>query len=155
MAMQAITRPVLVGVDDTGAGAQALAWALREAAFRRAPVRVVKVWSRERHPAPPGSPPAGRARQAQETLVAQALAAFGTAGTAGAAAPEVSAELAEGDPASKLIEWSGSADLLVLGAGSGEADHARSTASVADVCTRYAGCPVVVVPTQGRRATVC
>lgn len=152
MTTETTTRPVVVGVDDTGSGTQALAWALREAMVRRAPVRVVTVWSRQARPAPRGARPAGLVRQVQEMLVARALADFGTP------APQVSAEVAEGDPASRLIESSGSADLLVLGAGSGEAVRARSNASVTDVCTRYAGCPVVIVPGRhpapGRTAPV-
>lgn len=142
------TRPVLVGLDGTEAGERALEWALREALVRDAQVQVITVWAwdgRSMEPTAtlrPGrstSRPAGRARQTQETLVARVLAAFGYP------APPVTVEIAEGDPASRLIERSGSADLLVLGGHDGEHPH-HGSESITEICVRYAECPVVVVP---------
>ncbi len=142
-------RPVLVGLDEVGGGEQALEWALHEALVREAPVEVVTVWSwneRLSGPSPALRParstarPAGLARQTQETVVARVLAGFGRP------APDVTVELAEGDPASRLIERSARAALLVLGGGSQPDRPGEHPASVAEVCSRYAGCPVVVVP---------
>lgn len=144
----AAARPVVVGIDGSTSAERILEWALGEALVCQAPVRVVTVWawdgqagpgpSRQR-PERSTSLPAGWARQVQETLVARVLAQFGTP------APAVTAELAEGDPASQLIQRCSDAQLLVLGAKS--ASHDQASRSVTDVCTRYAGCPVVVVPT--------
>lgn len=155
MAMTAAIRPVLVGVDGSSSGERALEWALREALVRKAPVRVVTVWSwdgrdmaptRTLRPGVTSSRPAGRARQLQEALVARVLAAFGRP------APQVMAEIAEGDPASELIERSSAADLLVLGSAEENRPHTHSYASVTQTCVRYAGCPVVVIPAEAPAA---
>ncbi len=149
MTTTATIRPVLVGVDGTSSGEHALEWALREAMVRQAPVQVVTVWAWDGgamepttnlRPGHSTSRPAGRARQSQETIVARVLAAFG------GAAPQVTVEIAEGDPASRLIERSSAADLLVLGAPELGQPEAHRYDSVTQTCLRYAGCPVVVVP---------
>lgn len=147
------TRPVLVGLDEAGGGEQALEWALHEALVQGAPVEVLTVWSWDglvMEPRPPRRParstaqPAGLARQAQETAVARVLAGFGQS------APCVTVELVEGDPASRLIERSEGAALLVLGGGGSQPHGQHGLATVAEICTRHARCPVVVVPPRTR-----
>jgi nucleotide-binding universal stress UspA family protein len=78
----------------------------------------------------------------QETLVARVLARCGSP------APQVISEVTEGDPATQLIRRSGDAELLVVGGDAVTREPGART--VAEVCRRHAGCPVVVVPPAGR-----
>jgi len=138
-------RPLVVGVDGSCGGRRALEWALGEALLRGSGLRVVTVWTWEGHGNGSGSPPdTGRgertARQIQQVQLARALARVG------APLPAVEAELAQGDPASRLMESSCDADLLVLGSRGNSALHDTLMGSVAEVCVRHATCPVVVVP---------
>jgi nucleotide-binding universal stress UspA family protein len=88
------------------------------------------------------SRPAGWARQTQETMVARVLARFGSP------APQVISEVAEGDPAAQLIQRSCGAELLIVGGDAASREPGART--VAEVCRRYADCPVVVVPPESR-----
>lgn len=143
-------RPVVVGIDGSGRAEQILEWALAEAMVCRASVRVVTVWNWDgQATAGPSARrrvgsldvPSGWARQAQETVVARVLARFGRP------APPVTTEVAEGDPATQLIRHSCDAELLVVGH---SARRDPGTRTVAEVCRRYAGCPVAVLPPNGR-----
>jgi nucleotide-binding universal stress UspA family protein len=145
------TRPVVVGIDGSGRAEQILEWAVAEAVVCRAPLLVVTVWSWDgqapagpssRRPDRSTSRPEGWARQEQEALVARVLARFGNQ------APPVVSEVAMGDAATQLIERSDQAQLLVVGADS--TDHEHGSRTVAQVCVQHAGCPVVVVPANGR-----
>lgn len=147
----AAARPVVVGIDGSGRAEQILEWALAEAVVCQAPLRVVTVWNWDGQAlADPSaqrtgastSRPAGRARQFQETLVARVLARFGRP------APQVISEVTEGDPATRLIQCSRDAELLVVGGDAATREPGART--VAEVCRRHAGCPVVVVPPDGR-----
>jgi nucleotide-binding universal stress UspA family protein len=144
-------RPVVVGVDGSSGSHRALEWGLREALVRETGVRVVTVWAWDGEL---GSPVPlqrvgdleGRARQLQQTLLTRVLAEFGRP------VPSVQAEVVQGDAASRLVEQSHDAALLVLGSrGHGRHRHAR-IGSVAGVCMRHAACPVVVVPAVERRS---
>jgi len=155
-------RPVVVGVDGSTGSARALAWALREARDRRAPVRVVTAWAWGREPSHGGTPGAAplapmdvarKARSAQDALVRAVVARFP------GPLPALSTELVQGDPASTLIERSRNGVLLVLGSrgmtgaepGEAPCDHARdddAVGAVADACLRHGSCPVVVVPAE-------
>lgn len=146
---------VVVGVDGSCGGRRALTWALREALVLGVPVRVVTVWqwqllSRLPAGAPGRVSEARRARQEQDLQLTDVLAAFGRP------VPPLMTELQYGDPASRLLERSADADLLVLGCrgccdGTDPAGHRarpEPLGPVARVCTRYARCPVVVVPAE-------
>lgn len=146
-------RPVVVGIDGSARAEAILEWALAEAVVCQAPLRVVTVWNWDgQATAGPSARrrvgsldvPSGWARQAQETVVARVLARFGRP------APPVISEVAEGDPATQLIRHSCDAELLVVG------DSARrepGSRTVAEVCRRYASCPVAVLPPAGRVPT--
>jgi nucleotide-binding universal stress UspA family protein len=147
----ATARPVVVGVDGSTRAEEILEWALGEALICQAPLRVVTVWNWDGRAAagpsahrPVGSlgRPAGWARQVQEVLVARVLARFGSP------APQVISEVTEGDPATQLIRRSCDAELLVVGGDPVTREPGART--VAEVCRRHAGCPVVVVPPAGR-----
>lgn len=144
-------RPVVVGIDGSTRAEKILEWALGEALICQAPLRVVTVWNWDGQATagpsthrPVGSlgRPAGWARQLQETLVARVLARFGSP------APQVTSEVTEGDPATQLIQRSCDAELLVVGGDPVTREPGART--VAEVCRRHAGCPVVVVPPAGR-----
>ncbi len=143
-------RPVVVGIDGSARAEEILQWALAEALVWQSALHVVTVWTWDGQAAAGPSPhraelstgqPQGWARQVQETLVARVLARFGSP------VPPVVAEVIQGDPATQLIERSGDAELLVVGADSADREHGSRT--VAQVCMRYAVCPVVVLPAVG------
>lgn len=150
--------PVMVGVDGSQGSARALAWALREARDRRAPLRVVTAWAWG-GTLTPGRPPipwsrdvsaARQARQSQEALVRAVVARFP------GALPQLTTELVQGDAASVLIDRCHGSDLLVLGSrGPRATGDARpgSVGSVTDTCLRHCTCPVVVVPAGSRPGT--
>jgi nucleotide-binding universal stress UspA family protein len=149
MSTTAAVRPIVVGIDGSGRAEQILEWALGEAMVCQAPLHVVTVWNWDGRataelPLQRGGArgkPAGWARQVQETLLARVLARFGSH------APQVSAEVTEGDPATRLIQCSCDAALLIVGGDcAGREPGART---VAEVCRRHAGCPVVVLPASG------
>jgi len=150
MSTMTAARAVVVGIDGSGRAEQILEWALAEALVCQAPLRVVTVWNWDgqagatpqagRRSGGPGSP-SGWARQVQETLVARVLARFGHP------APQVIGEVTEGDPATRLIQCSCDAELLVVGGD--RADREPGARTVAEVCRRHAGCPVVVLPADG------
>jgi nucleotide-binding universal stress UspA family protein len=151
MNAMATARPVVVGIDGSGRAEQLLEWALAEALVCQAPLRVVTVWNWDgqasagpsaRRAESSVSRPAGWARQVQETLVARVLARFGKP------APLVISEVTEGDPATQLIQRSCDAELLVVGGDAANREPGART--VAEVCRRHAGCPVVVVPPDSR-----
>jgi nucleotide-binding universal stress UspA family protein len=144
-------KPVVVGIDGFDRGERILEWAVAEAFIWQAPLHVVTVWnwdcqscanaSSRRRVSSLGSP-AGWARQVQETLIARVLARFGSP------APPVIPEVAEGDPATQLIRRSRDAELLIIGGD--PTSRELGTYTVAEVCRRYAGCPVAVLPATGR-----
>jgi len=80
-----------------------------------------------------------QARSVAAALTEDAEAALGPA-------PEVSTEIVEGDAATALVEHASDACMLVVGAYGHGRLHRTLLGSVAEVCSRHAGCPVVVVP---------
>jgi nucleotide-binding universal stress UspA family protein len=150
MSTTAAVKPIVVGIDGSGRAEQILEWAVGEAMVCHAPLHVITVWNwdgrtvtdlPQQHGGTRGKP-AGSARQVQEALVARVLARFGSP------APQVIAEVTEGDPATRLIQCSCDAELLIVGGDAvGREPGART---VAEVCRRHAGCPVVVLPASGR-----
>jgi nucleotide-binding universal stress UspA family protein len=148
----AMAAPVVVGVDGSEGGQRALVWALREARARHASVRVLTVWNWHGLVMSPFSPYSANSRsqiaqqaaQVQAAAVAAALAEDEQAGLG--PTPEVSAEVIEGDAASALVEHASDASMLVVGAYGHGRLHRTLLGSVAEVCSRHAGCPVVVVP---------
>lgn len=142
-----VPRPVVVGVDGSHGSARALAWALREARDRQAPVRIVTAWAWG------GS--AGTIRNSTNAIrqvhqMQEALVRAVTARIPGAL-PELSTELVQGDPASTLIDRSRDGVLLVLGS-RGLSATEDMVGSVADTCLRHGNCPVVVVPSVASAA---
>lgn len=141
--------PIVVGVDGSEGGHRALLWGLREARARQCAVRVVTVWGWGGYVMSPFIAQS-RARVAESATAIQreavATALAEDAAAQPAPQPQVTTDIVEGDPATALVENASDAAMLVVGTyGHGRLHHAL-LGSVAEVCTRHAGCPVVVVP---------
>lgn len=153
-------RPVVVGVDGSATSVEALRWALRHAAMLSAPVHVVVAWEQ---PVGYGAvPPLGApgvayrvtastepledvsvaAREGAEHVAQEALA---RAGAASALVP-LESLVVEGPAGPLLVDRSGEAEVLVVGASGHGAFMGLVLGSVAQHVTTHARCPVVVVP---------
>lgn len=143
---------IVVGVDGSAHSERALAWAMREAAIRSAPLTVLNV-----HPvstsiwgsAPLMYPEADRAgedkaRQAVEEMVEKAGSQLG------AERPDVTVQVVSGTAAGVLIDASGEADLLVLGSRGSGGFSRLLLGSVSTQAAQHARCPVVIVPEPQR-----
>jgi nucleotide-binding universal stress UspA family protein len=149
MTQQNEAPPIVVGVDGSRFGREALRWALDEGARRNCPVRAVMV----AHVAPvaaagrpttlgmgtalAGPPGQDHLRRLEETV----KAVLGEHDD-----PRLTAELVQGSPPEALCAASRDAQLLVLGShGHGQLFEAV-LGSVSGYCVRHASCPVVVIP---------
>ena len=146
---------IVVGVDGSRGGQEALRWALAEARLRGATLRVVKAWIVpyvEAIPEPwvlginPPGPPIvqvheGFRQEAEKILESSAREAV-EAGDV-----EVEVELVEGRPANKLLEAARDADLLVVGTRGRGGFAGLLLGSVSQQCAHHAPCPLVIVPT--------
>jgi len=135
---------IVVGVDGAEASLTAVRWAVREASWYQARVHLVFACARHRAAPYSGVP------WVEGGVDGRALLAAAQLETARALTQDrVSSELADGSPAKVLIEWSASAELLVLGtaypAGRSGNQVSPAMGSVARACLRSAACPVVVV----------
>ena len=139
---------VTVGIDGSPHSAQALDWAVREAAIRHAPLTVLIVDS------VPASPWTGHpivmepdrldsARQAAEEMTAKAISQLGAGRPA-----SVHVRAVTGFPVRELISASQEADLVVVGS-RGAGGFARLLlGSVSSQVVSHAHGPVVVVPSS-------
>ncbi|GIH78263.1 universal stress protein [Planobispora longispora] len=135
--------PVVVGVDGSPAGADALAFAFAEAAARGAELRAVHAWSGPVIEGAPGVLTAeGEREGGEQRVLAEALAGWGER------YPDVkvAAQAVNGHPVDVLKEASAGAGLLVVGS------HGRGDltglllGSVSHSLLHHAHCPLVVVP---------
>jgi nucleotide-binding universal stress UspA family protein len=131
---------ILVGVDGSSGGSEALQWALAEASLRGCAVEVITTFQ------PDAQRSAEDARAAAE---AAQQAAIGYATASLETMPAVSRQVIEGSPAELLIYLSGRAQLVVLGSHGTESIRHSALGSVGEACVRLAECPVVVVPHAG------
>ncbi len=151
---------VIVGVDGSPNGREALRFALAEAALRGAPLDVVHAWS-----IPPltttglGMIPAFDLVR-EELADAARLAldhALEEAG-AGAVDVEVVRHVVQGDAAGALVERASEGDLLVVGSRGHGSLAGALLGSVSRACLHHAPCPVAVVhdagPTERTRIVV-
>jgi nucleotide-binding universal stress UspA family protein len=110
-------------------------------------LRVVLAWRTEpRAFSTPSLAPqelAGRQQRVRDRLAATVRAVLGPERAA-----EVTTEVTEGSPERALVDSSAGADLLVLGAASGQL-AGRSIGPVVRTCLSRAHCPVVVVGPEG------
>ena len=145
---QRATGPIVVGVDGGEASLAAVRWAAQEASWYQARVHLVFVSPRYRrawYASSPEVPPG-----AEGDADGRALLASAQLEVARALTPDrMSSEVAAGSPARVLLDWSATAELLVLGAayqaGSSGNQVPPPMGSVARACLHSAACPVVVV----------
>ncbi len=146
---------VVVGIDGSPAGQEALRWALREARLRTVPLRVVYAWTFGYAGLPvggfgsmastPALPASGLAlsdmRKAAEDLLDRATAAL--AGDFKDVVIEHKA--VEATPAAALIGTACADDLLVVGSRGHGGFAGLMLGSVSQQCAHHAPCPVVIV----------
>jgi len=141
---------ILVGVDGSDHSRRALAWAMREAIQQKVPLTVINVRPGSVRPAthvywnmptlPEGGLSAEQARAAVQDFVDQ------VANEIGETVPEVTINVATGDPAEELVRASRDADLLVVGSRGSGGFRRLMMGSVSSKVTHHAACPITVVP---------
>jgi nucleotide-binding universal stress UspA family protein len=138
------TRPtVVVGVDGTSAGKEALRVGLREANLRRCAVEVVTCWQSATwydevaHELPDDA--LHRAQQAQEEAVSGALSETEDR-------PMLSRRVIQAPPGPTLVRLSRGAEFLVVGTHHKGILERSVLGSVSEHCIRHSHCPVIVVP---------
>lgn len=143
---------ILVGIDGSGHSRRALEWAVNEAALRQTPLTVLTVqqalavyW---------GSPvfyPGDRERteHAREMAREETDAALDELGPQ-AEPPEVTVLAIVGIPAEEILGLASNADMIVFGSRAAGRFKKRLMGSVSTKVTRYAHCPVVVIPPAKR-----
>ena len=138
---------IVVGIDASSHSMAALAWAMREAAVKKAPLTVVTVevvaasgWG--------GSqvyPADYELRDKAQKAAEEAVAA--TAKSLGGDAPEsVTVQALLGQPAEQLIEAAKGADQLILARRGIGGFNRLTLGSVTNQVVHYAECPVTIVP---------
>ena len=139
------TRPIVVGVDGSAASKVAVDWAVRTAAMRRAPLKLVNVLNPPVVMAFPEVPmPSGYLKWQEEEgrkVLETALA------TARAAAPdiEISSELVAGPSVPTLVEESKNAKMIVVGCRGRGALARGLLGSVSNALVHHALCPVAII----------
>jgi nucleotide-binding universal stress UspA family protein len=137
---------IVVGIDGSRSGQQALEWAVRHAATEHAPLTVLTVhpvarsaWTGApiKYPAE-DRPEEEKARQAVQETVSKTISELGVR-------PEVVVRVVSDLPARALIEASGDADLIVVGSRGHGGFAGLPMGSVSSQVVGHASCPVVVV----------
>jgi nucleotide-binding universal stress UspA family protein len=137
--------PIVVGVDGSEGGEEALRFAAREAALRRAKLRVVCAWQ------VPTAVYAGvRGVPADQALGEDRArdVAANALQEASRLQPGIDGECRAvvGQPAQVLVQESRDADLLVVGSRGLGGLKSALLGSVGQQCIHHAACPVVVIP---------
>jgi len=147
--------PIVVGVDGSAGGAEALRWAVAEARLRKAPLRVVHAWTYGYTGMPLGGFAAMGGFDSYVSIgidvidlqrAAEHLIERTTEEVAGGVEGiEVERQIVEGAAAQVLIGASVGADLLVVGSRGHGGFVGLMLGSVSQQCVHHAPCPVVVV----------
>jgi nucleotide-binding universal stress UspA family protein len=139
---------VLVGFDDTATSERALRWGAEEASLRRLPLTVCHAWHWS-YPVPPSGP------EAVETVrkMGKHILDKGVM-IAGEVAPQVQvrARLSSGPASAILVEQSGNAALVLVGAHGRGGFGELAAGSAAVQVPAYAHCPVLVVRNAADRS---
>lgn len=144
-------REIVVGVDESGAAAEALRWAARESGFHDAELVAVMAWGfLDQHHGIVGErfDPSYGESDAQEVLRSLIVAAIGQQ-----AAEAVRARVVCDLPGRALLEASAGADLLVVGARGVGGFRGLLLGSVSQHCLHHASIPTVVVREGHERST--
>lgn len=140
------TNTIVVGVDETPAGAAALAWANREAELRGAELKIVHVWQIDAAVAMAGAEVPWMAYESDS----RSNAARWVAETIGAEDPQGNPrriDVVQGAPGPTLVEASRDAAMLVVGTRVHTGISRVLFGSVSHYCLTHAQCVVVAVPT--------
>ncbi len=133
-------RKIVVGVDGSDCGLQALEWAMHEARSRDAIVQIVHAWT---YPATTGFVPipGNLFAEGATTILEQAMR------QAVEIDPDVriKGDTVQDVPARALIEHSEGADMLVVGSRGHGGFAGLLLGSVSQQCAAHARCPVVIV----------
>ena len=138
---------ILVGLDGSAHSERTLAWAIAEAAARKAPLTVLAVhqvasnhWTG--HPViyPGDEPDLEKMRLAVQELTQKVVDQAGEPGPA-----SVTVRAVSGLPAEELINASRDADLIVVGSRGGGGFAKLLLGSVSSQVLHHAHCPVVVI----------
>ena len=138
---------VVVGVDGSANGREALRFALAEAELREARLAIVHSWSIPTLTATGiGMIPAfGLLRDALADAAAETLEAELERVAHGAPPVELERTIVQGDAAGALVERAAGADLLVVGSRGRGGLASTVLGSVSRACLHHAPCPVAVV----------
>ena len=139
------TRPIVVGVDGSAASKVAVDWAVRTAAMRRAPLKLVNVLNPPVVMAFPEVPmPSGFLKWQEEEGRAVLDAALATAR---AAAPDIaiSTEMVSGPSVPTLVEESKDAQMIVVGCRGRGALARGLLGSVSTGLVHHSFCPVAII----------
>ncbi len=146
---------VVVGVDGSDGGKEALRWALAEARLRKAPLRIIHAWTYAYMGAATGgygylggfdSYSAMGVESSQLQREAEELVDRLIAEVAGDVKDvEVERQVIDGSPAEVLVGAVSAGDLLVVGSRGHGGFAGLLLGSVSQQCVHHAPCPVVVV----------
>jgi nucleotide-binding universal stress UspA family protein len=135
---------ILVGYDGSRHSLRALEWAAHEAAFRAAPLTVLRVcqavpdcW--------PGSTADDALRQARTLAEEETDKALAQAG-ADLPRTRVAIQAVSGNPAEELLSAAAGAEMIVVGSRGAGGYRKLLLGSVSCHLTHHARCPVVVIP---------
>ncbi|TFV63867.1 UNVERIFIED_ORG: universal stress protein [Bacillus sp. AZ43] len=135
-------REVLVGVDGSECGLEAVRWAAREAARREAPLRILHAAPYLGQPSADGAPPPELPRARRITAQAYTVARHTSPGV------QAATEVVPGDPVPTLLRAAAGGRLVVLGSTATGAPDEYVRASVTLRVAARSPQPVVVVPRQ-------
>jgi nucleotide-binding universal stress UspA family protein len=140
-------KPILVGIDGSALGSDALRWALAEAEQRDCRVRALMVYrSASTTGRRPGRRFLGYGGDTIDSGYGRLMSRAITAAVGEAVQPRLTAELVSGVAQDELTLASAHAQLVVLGGrGSGRPSDSRASRLTGHLL-RHAVCPVVVVP---------
>lgn len=138
-------RPVVVGVDGSEASSLAVGFAFEECALRGAPLVALLAW-RESDPAGAHEWRSAATRPELFEAEARRTVSEALAGWRGLW-PDVEArtEIVRGNPKKALVEWSGKAQLVVVGARGRDTFKGLVLGSVSQSLLYHSACPVAVV----------
>lgn len=148
---------IIVGIDGSRHSQRALEWAVREAAVRQQPLRVLAVYRMAAGywggPAVvlafPQDASLADSLAGQALAVAQEATEKALAGAGDARPASVTVEAVLGIPAEELVGASEGADMIVVGS-RGTGGFARLLlGSTATQVSHHANCPVLIVPAAG------
>ena len=138
---------ITVGLDGSAHSERTLAWAIGEAAARKAPLTVLAVhqvasnpWTGHPGIYPGDQPELEKVRLAAQDMTQKAVHQAGEPGPA-----SVTVRAVSGLPAVELINAAGEADLIVVGARGGGGFAKLMLGSVSSQVVHHAHCPVAVI----------